>query len=192
MVQLSVLVWLAAIFFAFVGFTRGWSKEVISMAGIILGLFALHQFDALIRGTLLANLSRDQVFFVQSAIFLVVVFFSYQTRALIGGDAERATRRSRGDDDGRDSLQASVLGAIVGFWNGYLIAGTLWYFLDINRLPDGVTYALSPYVTGPIDPTGVAAVNNLPLYVLANGPGSNGDLLSLAVIVLFLIVLIVI
>ena len=187
MVQLSLLVWITSFFFSYVGYSRGWSKEIISTAGIVLGLFALHQFDTLIRGTLLANLPPDQVFYGQSILFLVIVFFAYQTRALIGGDVERARRDS---GEGRDSLQSAALGAIVGFWNGYLISGTLWYFLDINRV--GGNYPLAPYVTIPTNPSGIAALENLPLYVLAGGPGSNGDLLSLAVIVLFLIVLIVI
>ncbi len=185
MVDLSLLIWLAAFFFAYVGFGRGWSKEVISMAGIVLGLFALHEFDNLLRGTILANLPPDQVFYVQSVIFLIIVFFAYQTRALIGGDVERARR---GDSrEGRDSLQASALGAIVGFWNGYLISGSLWYFLDINAIAG--RYPLDPYV---VAPASREVVSSLPLYVLAGGPGSNGDLLALAVIVLFLIVLVVI
>ncbi len=64
MIELSALLWVMAIFFAIIGFLRGWTKEIVSTAGIILGLFALFQFDTLIRGTLLANVGRDQVFIV--------------------------------------------------------------------------------------------------------------------------------
>jgi hypothetical protein len=153
--------------FAFVGFTRGLSKEMISMAGIILGLFFLHHFDNLIRGTLLANLPPDQTFYVQAAIFLTIVFFAYQTRALIGTDATRA--RSAGAE-GRDTLQTSVLGGIMGFVNGYLIMGTLWYFLDINRVPTTSLYPLDPYVVAPTPgSTSAEVLNTLPLYVLAGG-----------------------
>jgi hypothetical protein len=191
MIQLSALLLVMCTFFAFIGYSRGLSKETISMAGIILGLFALHQFDPLIRGTLLANLPPDQRFYMQSILFLGVVFFAYQTRALIGSDASRA--RSGGNPEGRDNLQSSVLGGIVGFVNGYLIFGTLWYFLDINRLPGGNNYPLAPYVVVPFPgSSSAAAVGSLPLYVLAGGPGGTGDLLALAVIVLFLIVLVVI
>jgi uncharacterized membrane protein required for colicin V production len=189
MIQLSALLLTCASLFAFVGFTRGLSKEIISTAGIVLGLFALHQFDPLIRGTLLANLPPDQKFYVQSTVFLMVVFFAYQTRALVGSDATRA----RAGSEGRDQLQTSVLGAIVGFINGYLVFGTLWYFLDINRSAPLNDYPLAPYVVAPFaGSSSAAAVSSLPLYVLAGGPGGNGDLLALAVIVLFLVVLIVI
>jgi uncharacterized membrane protein required for colicin V production len=182
MMQLSALLWLMAFIFGFIGFRRGWNKEVIAMSGIILGLFALFQFDDLIRGTLLVNVPGDQVMLVQAILFGIIVFFAYQTRALIGQDAVRA----RGGD-GRDELQSHILGAIVGFLNGYLIWGTLWYFMHINNYP------LSPYIVAPpANSPSAETINQLPLYVLAGGPGGAGDLLAMAVIFLFLIVLIVI
>lgn len=178
MIQLSAVLVTMSIFFAIIGFLRGWNKELISMAGIILGLFALFQFDNLLRGVLLAGVSRDQVFLVQATIFIVIVFFSYQTRALGSG--------SRGPD-GRDQLQSSILGAIIGFFNGYLIWGSLWYFMDINGYP------LAPAVIAPApgSPSDQAR-NLLPLVVLGGGVNGSGDLLAIAVIVLFLIVLIAI
>src|SRR5690606_14524691 len=133
MIELSALLWVMAIFFAIIGFLRGWTKEIVSTAGIILGLFALFQFDTLIRGTLLANVGRDQVFIVQAGLFIIIVYFAYQTRALYGNE--------RGP--GRDALQESVLGGFLGFLNGYLIWGSIWYFLDINEYP------LAPYVIAP-------------------------------------------
>lgn len=101
---------------------------------------------------------------------------------MIGTEATRA----RGEG-GRDQLQTNILGAIVGFINGYLIWGSLWYFMEINDYP------LAPYIRAPL-PNTFSAVNEtqLPLYLLAGGPEGNGDLLAAAVIVLFVIVLIVI
>lgn len=186
MIELNILVWVLSAFFGYVGALRGWTKEVISMAGVVLGLFALYRFDVLIRQTLFVALPNDQKFYLQTIIFLLIVFFAYQTRALVGGDASRA----RGDS-GRDPLQTKVLGAIVGFINGYLIGGTIWYFLDINRLPNG-QYPLFPYVVAPLPNTASAqALPNLPLYLLTQN-GANGDLLSLMVVVLFIVVLVMI
>lgn len=178
MIQLVGVMWMMAVFFAIVGFLRGINKEVISMAGIILGLFALFQFDQYIRGTLLSQVPLSQVFLFQVTLFAIVVFFAYQTRAL--GLADR-------DGDGRDDLQASILGGILGFINGYLIWGSVWYFLDINQYP------LSPYITAPAPGSpSDNALNILPLVILGGGPGGSGDFLAVAVIVLFLIVLVVI
>lgn len=182
MMQLSALLWLMALIFGFIGFRRGWNKEVIATSGIILGLFALFEFDDLIRGTLLANVPGEQVMLVQAVLFGIIVFFAYQTRALIGQDAVRA----RGGE-GRDELQSQILGGLVGFLNGYLIWGTLWYFMHINDYP------FSPYIVAPPSNSPSAqTIDQLPLYVLAGGPGGEGNLLAMAVIFLFLIVLIVI
>lgn len=185
MIELVVLVWAMAFFFAYVGSLRGWTKEVISMGGIILALFALHHFDPLIRQVLLIGLPADQVWLIQSALFVTIVFFAYQTRAL----AERIGRR----DEGRDPLQSRALGGIVGLINGYMIGGTIWYFMDINRPVPGGPYPLDPFVVAPTPGSASeAALSTLPLYVLAQGPGSNGDLLALSVIVLFIFVLVMI
>jgi hypothetical protein len=176
MIQLSAVLVAMAIFFAIIGFLRGWNKELIATAGIILGLFALFQFDSLLRGVLLAGVSQDQVFLVQATIFIIIVFFAYQTRAL-----------GRARPDGRDNLQESILGGIVGFVNGYLIWGTLWYFMDINQYP------FSPWVVAPApgSPSDQAR-DLLPLVILGGGINGDGNLLAIAVIVLFLFVLIVI
>lgn len=179
MIQLSAMLWVMALFFAIIGFLRGWSKEIVATAGIILGLFALFQFDTLIRGTLLANVPRDQVFFVQGGLFIAVVYFAYQSRAIYGDDRRAAS--------GRDNVQESILGGFLGFLNGYLIWGSLWYFMDINEYP------LAPHIIAPApgSPSDQAR-SLLPLVVLGGGVNGSGDLLAVAVIVLFLIVLIMI
>jgi uncharacterized membrane protein required for colicin V production len=185
MIQLSTVMWVLAFFFAISGWNRGWNKELIATAGIILGLFALNQFDALLRQQLfgtLPDLERNRtIFFMQSIIFIIIVFFAYQTRALIGDDARRRDGR-----DGRDSLQESALGGILGFINGYLIWGSLWYFMDINRYP------LQPEIVQPVAGSISAQTREILPLVILIGPEGRGDLLAIAVIALFLIVLIII
>lgn len=179
MIQLSAMMWTLALFFAIIGFLRGWNRELVSTAGIILGLFALFQFDSLLRGTLLANVPRDQVFLVQAGVFIAIVFFAYQTRSVTAPDLRRQS--------GRDNLQESVLGGLLGFLNGYLVWGSLWYFMDINEYP------LAPYIIAPApgSPSDQAR-SLLPLVILGGGPTGTGDLLAVAVIILFVIVLILI
>lgn len=187
MVELGLIMYLMIGFFGYLGVQRGWTKELIAMAGIILALFALFQFDNTLRVVLLGGLPNDQRFYVQLALFLAVVFFAYQTRALVGGDAQRA----RSGQDGRDPLQTKVLGAIAGGANGYLVFGTLWYLLDVNRLPTG-QYPLDPFVVAPLAGTPSAGtIPNLPLYLLTNN-GTSGEFLSLLVILLFIWVLVMI
>ncbi|MCB9452661.1 MAG: CvpA family protein [Anaerolineaceae bacterium] len=187
MLQLSALLWGMAGLFAVVGWLRGLNKELIAMAGIVLGLFALFQFDGFLRNQLLVSFTADQKFFIQTILFGVVVFFAYQTRALIGEEAARARENRQSKEGGRDALQSGILGALAGFINGYLIWGSIWYFMHINNYP------LAPFVTAPVQGSPSAdTVSILPLYFLAGGPAGSGDLLALAVILLFLFVLIVI
>ena len=131
MIQLSAVLIGFAIIFGYIGFTRGWNKEIIATAGIILGIFALFQFDDLVRNRLLGEIPRDQVFYIQTLLFIVIVFFAYQTRSLgkVGGEGGN-----------RSELQTSLLGALMGVINGYLVWGTLWFFLEVNDYP------LSPYI----------------------------------------------
>jgi hypothetical protein len=173
-IQLSSLMWAVAIFFAIIGLMRGWAKEIIATSGITLAAFLLFQFDSLIRSALFVQISRDQAFLVQAGIFLAVVFVGYRTQAL-------SVRRTSNQD-----WQNSALGGLVGFINGYLIMGSLWYFLDINEYP------LSPLVVAPTagSPSDQAR-ELLPMVLLSGGTGGTGDIMTIAVIVLFVIVLIV-
>ncbi|GAB5490837.1 MAG: hypothetical protein Phog2KO_10520 [Phototrophicaceae bacterium] len=184
MIQLSVIVYLFVAFFAYVGWLRGWTKEVISLAGIMLAIFALWEFRAVITGVIFNDLPAGQVFYIQSTLFLIIVFFAYQTRAL----AERSGRRNN-----REELQTKVLGGIVGAVNGYLISGTLWFFLDYQGLTGiAPNYPLSPLVTAPqAGSVSATMVENLPVYLLTGAQGESA-LLSLIVVVLFVIVLVLI
>ena len=83
MVQLSSMMWILAVFFAILGSMRGWNREIVALAGILLSMFALFQFDAVIRGAILMSLSYTQTFLIQTAIFLMVVFFAYQNKSFV-------------------------------------------------------------------------------------------------------------
>ncbi len=177
MIELLALLFMMTALWGVFGYFRGVNRELIATAGIILAMFALFQFDSLLRTTLLGGVNRDQVFLIQSLIFVVIIFFAYQTRSFFGREVERMR-------EGRDNSQSSVLGMMAGAFNGYLIWGTLWYFIDINEYP------LAPSIIAPaVGSASDQARNLLPLVLLGGGPGGNGDLLAVLVIVMFVIVL---
>jgi hypothetical protein len=175
MIEIYSMTWIAAIFFAVIGMIRGWSKELVALAGIILAMFALFQFDSLLRGVFLASVPKDQAFFVQIGLFGVIVYFAYQTRGP-NVSQERGPRRNR--------FQDAILGGLLGALNGYLIWGAFWYFLDINDYP------LSPLIIAPA-PGGISDrnVGTIPLVLLGGAAGGSTELLTIIVIVLFLFVL---
>jgi hypothetical protein len=165
------------VFFAITGFLRGWNKELVSLVGIVLAMFALFQFDGLLRGTIFLALPPTQVFLLQAAVFIAMVVFLYQGGA-IGSGTDR-----RDEDD----WQAGFLGAGVGFFNGYLVAGTLWYFLDINEYP------FEELIVAPAaNSLSAQAVNLMPLVIVGGGASGTGDILAVVVLVLLFMVLMVV
>jgi hypothetical protein len=166
------MMWIVGAFTAVIGFLRGWNQEIIVAAAAVLAAFVIFQFDSLIRGTLLAAVPHDQVFLLQAAAFLLVVYLAYKQRFDFGVPRER------------EGIQSGILGALVGFVNGYLIMGTLWYFLDINEYP------LAPLITapGPNSPS-AQSLSSIPLVILSGGVTGSGDFLVIVVIALFLLVL---
>lgn len=181
MLDLRIFLALVALIFIYIGARRGFSQEVIATAGILLALFGLHHFDDTLRGQLLQSGAAWLHLLVQLLVFALVVYFAYHTRAVIGARAlavrsgEAASRRS--------NMQEGVLGGVVGALNGYLIGGSVWYFAHINDYP----FLGSEQVT-----VAPETLHILPLYLLADGPGGSGELLTVAVFCIFLVVLIMI
>lgn len=174
MIQLYSLMWILAVFGTLIGFLRGWNREVIATAGVLLGTFALFQLDSLLRGTLLLGFPRTQAFIVQLLLFFVIVFFAYQNRIVDPDEREK------------ERLQTGILGGVVGFFNGYLVGGAIWYFMDINEYP------LSPLIMAPgPDSPSAENISMIPVIILSGGTSGGGELLLIGVIVLFVLVLVV-
>lgn len=173
MIQLSTVLWLAIFTFGIIGYLRGFDKELVALSGIVLALFALVQFDNFF--TSLASSSGNPprtLWYLQTIILLVVTFFAYQTPP----EKFENIMRRRG---GRDKFQTQILGMITGAFNGYLVFGSIWYFLHIKNYP--LTSILPPAAGS----ASAGFVNNLPLEWLL-----DGNLLTLLVIGLFLFILI--
>jgi uncharacterized membrane protein required for colicin V production len=173
-VQLSTILWTLIVLFAVVGAIRGWTRELISTAGIILALFATWQFDAVLIQPLTRGATPEQIFFLYSGILVVISFFAYQTPTGL------LARRQQAALDRRQGLQERLLGFVLGGVNGYLIFGSIWYYLDRTGYP------FAPYIFAPSPGSASAAmVESLPLIFLV-----QGNLLTILVVVLFLFVLI--
>ncbi len=174
MVQLATILWTLIVLFAIVGAMRGWTRELISVAGIILALFATWQFDAVLIQPLTRGATPEQIFFLYTGILVVITFFAYQTPTNL------ISRRQQAAVDRRQGLQERLLGFVLGGVNGYLIFGTIWYYLDRTGYP------FAPFIFAPSpDSASAAMVQSLPLIFLV-----QGNLLTILVVVLFLFVLI--
>ncbi len=177
MIQLSSFLILMIGMFAMVGFMRGWTKELVATSGIVLALFTLKQFETILIDPLTDGQQQSK-FYLQAAILLSMAFFAYQT------PPEALSRGGGRGGSNREGFQDGILGALVGGWNGYLLFGSLWWYMD------NLEYPLSPHIT-PVVPGSASAsfVNALPLSWMLGGDGS---LLSLLMIALFVFVIVVV
>lgn len=175
MIQLSSFLYIMVVIFAVVGALRGWTKEIVASAGIILALFASQQFSAILFQPLLQGSRPDQYFWFYTILLMVVAFFAYQTPST-------AQRLSDGRmwGDRRIGLQERLLGMVIGGINGYLLFGSIWYYLDVTGYP------LVPYIVPPgANSPSAQMISALPLNFLI-----QGNLLTVLVIVLFLFVIV--
>jgi hypothetical protein len=172
MISLISLVWVIAIFNSLLGFQRGWYREIVITAAVVVSSYVIFQFDPILRGVILARFSREQVFIVQFALFLSLLFFT-------------TNQRITAQDRRREGLTAGILGAFIGAFNGYLIGGAIWYFLDINEYPFS-TILTAPQLGSP----SANAISALPLVIFSGGVNGSGEFLVFVVIGVFLLVLI--
>lgn len=166
MITLQATLIIMILLFATIGWSRGWAREVVAAAGLILALFAINQVGFQVLGFIggapdpnlqieaypveqLAAINRTQIF-VMSAFLLVIAGFSYQGPTLASAVAGRLRVR--------DNIQERILGFIVGGVNGYLIVGSIQSFNEFvlfannwQRLPAGREYVLAPTITRPLN-----------------------------------------
>lgn len=122
-----------AIFITLIGFARGYPKELGTTIIILAAIFVLSfieervlNLSGTIQNSLLdgdvdaTNLLLSMLFEV---LFIVAVFASYAGITL--------------DFPGRPARppQGTLISLAVGALNGYLIAGTLWYYQDLFNYP---------------------------------------------------------
>ena len=194
MLSLTTAFWVLVILFAIVGMMRGWTKEIVVTASVVLALFTINQ----LMSPLFAFIGWDNninqppeirrwQFFIMSAFILLLAFVGYQgptlARSRVG---DRLTRR--------DNLQDKLLGFFVGALNGWLIVGSIWSFLEFKIIGANTWLRYTPDIPYPFDPTRITRpapelatiIDNLPIPFLTQSPYIL--LLLLIIFVLFLLV----
>ncbi len=120
MITLNILFWMYVILFAFIGAIRGWAREILVLAGVIVAIFVvniLETFVPFIRDAL----NPEASFWVRFSVLIILTFFGYQGPNL--------TRLAQSGKFVRDKLQDILLGIFLGAVNGYMFFGTAWYYL---------------------------------------------------------------
>ncbi len=178
MISIHVMLWIFIALFAIIGAMRGWAKELLVTFSVILALFTLNIFENLVPffKSLMQSSSPVTVFWIRTGIVFGVVFFGYQT--------PKFQRLAESGRFVRHFLQDSLLGTFLGGVNGFLVFGTIWYFLAKAEYPFSFVSAPDPLTT-----SGFAAlgwINYLPPSWLMGTPA-----IYFAVAICFILVLVV-
>lgn len=175
MVSLTFLFWMYVVLFAVIGAMRGWARELLVAFSLILSLAVNHVLVKYIPVIKTLEANSSSLFWIRTAVVITVVYFGYQTVISIQRLAARATR---------ERLQDTLFGAVLGGINGYLIAGTIWFYLNETQYQ-----YLAPTMI--IAPTGELAriVTGMMTYMPPRLLGEPG--IYIAVILAFVFVLVV-
>ena len=174
MMSIVSFFWLCVALFAVVGWMRGWAKELLVAFSVILALALNHVLRRYI--PLAQNLPEtDQsLFWVRTIILLVLVYFGYQTVISIPHLAAKGRT---------EKLQDTLFGAFLGALNGYLVAGSILYYIHI------ADYPFQNLMSKPADPAILQTVNQMMLYMPPQLLGEPG--IYFAIILAFVFVLVV-
>lgn len=133
MMSIIYIFWMYVILFAIIGAMRGWAKEVLVSFSVIVALALLTLMERYVPminvlvpenpQAAVAEETLKSLFAIRIIVLLVLVFFGYQT-VYIPRFAERGARVR---------LQDTLLGIFIGLLNGYLIAGSVFFFLNEAR-----------------------------------------------------------
>ncbi|MGD8244727.1 MAG: CvpA family protein [Anaerolineae bacterium] len=122
MVPLDTFLWAFVILFGLMGALRGWSKEMLVLFSVIVALAMRLIFSEYVPFVkdLFDRPAREQ-FYIYSGLVILLAVAGY-AGPVVSGRLARASAR--------ETLQDILLGFIIGAVNGYLIIGSIWYFLD--------------------------------------------------------------
>lgn len=162
MAPIEVVFGIIVLIFACIGLGRGFLKELGTTTVMMVLLFFLSRFDpyldrGMTRGiaALSSSATGQDVLLVKCLLLVFVVagaaFTSYHGETLaFGGVPPRG-------------VQGVALGLLTGSLNGYLIGGSIWYFMDKFGYPIGVL-GFSPEL---LSATARRVIEYLPLNFLA-------------------------
>jgi uncharacterized membrane protein required for colicin V production len=122
MVPLDTFLWAFVLFFGIIGALRGWSKEMLVLFSVVVALamrLIFSTYVPIVRD--LFNRPPVQQFYIYTGLLILMAVAGYAGPVVSGRLASASAR---------ETLQDILLGFIIGAINGYLIMGSIWYFLD--------------------------------------------------------------
>ncbi|MDO9128538.1 MAG: CvpA family protein [Anaerolineales bacterium] len=147
MISLTIVFYMYVALFGLIGAMRGWAKELLVVFSVILALTfttLIERYVPFVRDVMPGD--STALFWLRSTLLVVLVIFGYQTPNI-----QRFAPKMR-----REKLQDTLLGIFLGALNGYLIFGTVLFYMSEADFPFGI-------ITSPVagTPLGQAALDLL-------------------------------
>ncbi|HLE15016.1 MAG TPA: hypothetical protein VI776_09725 [Anaerolineales bacterium] len=152
MVSLYALFWIFVTIFAIIGAVRGWAKEVLVTFSSILAIFIIVLLTTYIPFMKPdSGMSASTRFYIQLFVVSIMVIFGYLTPKVRGVLGDRLARQRFAD---------ILLGLVIGALNGYLIIGTIWYYMDASNYP--ISFITGPNPDTDVGQAAISLLNNMP------------------------------
>ena len=164
------------VLFGIIGGIRGWAKELLVTFSVILALTfitLLHNYVGFFQA--IEDSTPKAYFWMTFIILGLLVFFGYQTPNITRFAPKLV----------RERIQDTLLGVFIGLLNGYLILGSIWFFIYKAHYP-------FPNITDPETsgiPQVVSAAQKLLPYLPPRLLGVPG--IYFAVVISFIFVIVV-
>jgi cytochrome c biogenesis factor len=172
MMSIIYIFWMYVLLFGIVGAMRGWAKELMVIFSVITALavnLLLEKYIPLVRDL---DKTTTSVFWIRSIILTALVFFGYQT-VNISRFASKAAR---------ERLQDSMFGAVLGGFNGYLVAGTILFY---NHMAN---YPYRDIMSPASDPAIIQAIDTMMRYMPPRFLGEPSIYFAVIIVLIFIIV----
>jgi len=174
MMSLIVVFWVFVALFAVIGAMRGWAKEVLVSFSIILAIFIITISE---KWTVINHLDDIYKLWFRCILTASLAFFGYQTPNL--------STFIRPQRFVREKFQDMLLGVFLGGVNGYLVIGTIWYFLSLAKYPGA--FIIAPDAASDLG----KAIQNYLYYMPPSVLGTPFIYFAVAVAFVFVIVVFV-
>jgi hypothetical protein len=183
MIPISTVFTGSLIVFGLIGGLRGWAREIIVAFSVVLALFVEHVLVAFVLplvGISFDTWPQTSQFYSRSILFIIVALFGYASPTLSSQLGSKVVR---------ERLQDFLLGIFLGVLNGFLIMGSLLWFLHAANY--GITAESPNGIWGIVPPVPESAsaelIKSLPPQLIED----SAALLYVAVAAAFVFVIVV-
>lgn len=172
MISIIYVFWMFVILFAVIGLLRGWAKELLVSFSVVVALtlnFLLRRFAPIV-----STLPDTEVslFWIREIVILSLVYFGYQTVISVAR-LQAGARRER--------LADSLFGFVLGGVNGYLIAGSTWFYIHKAGYPFKNIFINPP-------PEVLAQINSMIDFMPPNVLGEPAIYFASVIVLVFILV----